>query len=71
MIDRRNALKLVLGSAAALAAPSVLGQTPAKPRTRLVFLGTKGGPRVGIGASNPANSWSSTTCRSWSIAVWA
>jgi ribonuclease BN (tRNA processing enzyme) len=38
-----------------LAAPSVLGQTPAKPRTRLVFLGTKGGPRVGIGASNPAN----------------
>jgi ribonuclease BN (tRNA processing enzyme) len=55
MIDRRNALKLALGSAAALAAPSVLGQTPAKPRTRLVFLGTKGGPRVGIGASNPAN----------------
>ena len=33
----------------------MLGQTPAKPRTRLVFLGTKGGPRVGIGASNPAN----------------
>jgi ribonuclease BN (tRNA processing enzyme) len=25
------------------------------PRTRTVFLGTKGGPRVGIGASNPAN----------------
>jgi len=25
------------------------------PRTRIVFLGTKGGPRVGIGASNPAN----------------
>ena len=55
MIDRRNALKLVLGSAAALAAPSVLGQTPATPRPRLVFLGTKGGPRVGVGASNPAN----------------
>src|SRR6476620_4259942 len=55
MIDRRNALKLALGSAAAFAAPSVLGQTPAKPRTRLVFLGTKGGPRVGVGASNPAN----------------
>ncbi|MFH7588181.1 MBL fold metallo-hydrolase, partial [Oceanimonas smirnovii] len=24
-------------------------------RTRIVFLGTKGGPRVGIGAANPAN----------------
>src|SRR5258705_1574725 len=55
MIDRRNALKLALGSAAALATPSVLGQTPAKPRSRVVFLGTKGGPRVGVGASNPAN----------------
>jgi hypothetical protein len=55
MIDRRNALKLALGSAAALAAPSVLGQTPARPRSRVVFLGTKGGPRVGVGASNPAN----------------
>lgn len=54
MIDRRNALKLALGSAALLAAPSVHAQT-AKPRTRIVFLGTKGGPRVGIGASNPAN----------------
>jgi ribonuclease BN (tRNA processing enzyme) len=56
MIDRREALKLALGSAAALlAAPTVFAQTPAKPRTRIVFLGTKGGPRVGIGASNPAN----------------
>jgi ribonuclease BN (tRNA processing enzyme) len=54
MIDRRNALKLALGGAAALAAPGVLAQA-AKPRTRIVFLGTKGGPRVGIGASNPAN----------------
>ncbi|MFB9269459.1 MBL fold metallo-hydrolase [Bradyrhizobium erythrophlei] len=54
MIDRRNALKLALGSAAVLAAPAVLAQS-AKPRTRIVFLGTKGGPRVGIGASNPAN----------------
>jgi ribonuclease BN (tRNA processing enzyme) len=55
MIDRRNALKLALGSAAVLAAPNVMAQTPAKPRTRVVFLGTKGGPRVGVGASNPAN----------------
>ncbi|WP_420967892.1 MBL fold metallo-hydrolase [Bradyrhizobium sp. B120] len=54
MIDRRNALKLALGSAALLAAPGVRAQG-AKPRTRIVFLGTKGGPRVGIGASNPAN----------------
>jgi ribonuclease BN (tRNA processing enzyme) len=54
MIDRRAALKLALGSAAVLAAPALLAQT-AKPRTRIVFLGTKGGPRVGVGASNPAN----------------
>jgi ribonuclease BN (tRNA processing enzyme) len=55
MMDRRNALKLALGSAAALAAPTVLAQTQAKPRTKIVFLGTKGGPRVGVGPSNPAN----------------
>ena len=55
MIDRRDALKLALGSAAAaLAAPTIRAQT-AKPRTRIVFLGTKGGPRVGVGPSNPAN----------------
>ncbi|MGY3486063.1 ribonuclease BN (tRNA processing enzyme) [Bradyrhizobium sp. USDA 4011] len=54
MIDRRNALKMALGSAAMLAAPAAHAQG-AKPRTRIVFLGTKGGPRVGIGASNPAN----------------
>jgi hypothetical protein len=54
MIDRRDMLKLALGSAAALASPA-LAQSPAKARTRMVFLGTKGGPRVGIGASNPAN----------------
>src|SRR5580692_7480950 len=55
MIERRELLKLALGSAAtALAAPAI-AQTPAKPRTRIVFLGTKGGPRIGIGASNPAN----------------
>jgi ribonuclease BN (tRNA processing enzyme) len=55
MIDRRNALKLALGSAAVLTAPAVLAQAQAKPRTKIVFLGTKGGPRVGVGPSNPAN----------------
>jgi len=53
MIDRRDILKLALGGAAALAAPALA--PAAQPRTRVVFLGTKGGPRVGIGASNPAN----------------
>jgi ribonuclease BN (tRNA processing enzyme) len=55
MIDRRDALKLALGSAAALAAPAALAQSPAKARTKIVFLGTKGGPRVDVGPSNPAN----------------
>jgi ribonuclease BN (tRNA processing enzyme) len=54
MIDRRDALKLALGGAAVVAAPAAFSQT-AKARTRIVFLGTKGGPRVGLGASNPAN----------------
>src|SRR6202043_3367407 len=54
MIYRRYALKLTLGRGAALASPA-LAESPAKPRTRIVFLGTKGGPNVGKGASNPAN----------------
>jgi ribonuclease BN (tRNA processing enzyme) len=54
MIDRRRALKLALAGTAALAAPAVFAQAD-KPRTRIVFLGTKGGPRVGLGPSNPAN----------------
>jgi ribonuclease BN (tRNA processing enzyme) len=54
MIDRRTMLSLGLGAAGALAAPAAFAQG-SKPRTRIVFLGTKGGPRVGIGASNPAN----------------
>src|SRR5437868_12538723 len=54
MIDRRNALKLALGSAVAFASPPAFAQT-AKPRTRIVFLGTKGGPRIDNGPSNPAN----------------
>jgi ribonuclease BN (tRNA processing enzyme) len=54
MIDRRHALKLALAGTAALTAPAVFAQAD-KPRTRVVFLGTKGGPRVGLGPSNPAN----------------
>jgi ribonuclease BN (tRNA processing enzyme) len=54
MIDRRDALKLALGTAAVFTSAPALTE-PAKPRTKIVFLGTKGGPRVGIGASNPAN----------------
>src|SRR5436305_6172382 len=53
MIGRRDVLKFAVGGAAVLASPA-LAQT-AKPRTRIVFLGTKGGPRIGVGASNPAN----------------
>jgi ribonuclease BN (tRNA processing enzyme) len=54
MIGRRDVLRLSLGGAAALAAPKVCAQMK-KPRTRIVLLGTKGGPRVGLNASNPAN----------------
>src|SRR4051794_31845550 len=54
MIDRRNLLKLAAGAAGALTTPSAFGQA-AREGTRVVFLGTKGGPRVGVGASNPAN----------------
>lgn len=55
MIHRRDAMKLALAGAAALTAPAIRAQTPAKPRSRVVFLGTKGGPRVGLNAANPAN----------------
>ncbi|WPO42351.1 MBL fold metallo-hydrolase [Tardiphaga sp. 42S5] len=55
MIDRRDMLKFAAAGAMVLAARPALAQTPAKPRTRIIFLGTKGGPRVGVGASNPAN----------------
>ncbi|WOH81780.1 hypothetical protein RX327_00695 [Bradyrhizobium sp. BEA-2-5] len=61
MIDRRNALKLALCSAAVLAAPHVRAQTD-KARTRIVFLGTKGGPRAAL--RTPPISSSSTTPRS-------
>ncbi|UFS75190.1 MBL fold metallo-hydrolase [Tardiphaga sp. 37S4] len=55
MIDRRDMLKFAAAGAMVFAARPALAQTPAKPRTRIIFLGTKGGPRVGVGASNPAN----------------
>src|SRR5256885_1176221 len=35
--------------------PHAQAQSEAKARTRIVFLGTKGGPRVEVGRSNPAN----------------
>src|SRR3954466_10817119 len=54
MIDRRNLLRLAAGAAGALTAPSAFAQA-AREGTRIVFLGTKGGPRVNVGASNPAN----------------
>ena len=54
MINRRTMLSLAMGTAAAMATRSVIAQG-ARTGTRIVFLGTKGGPRVGIGASNPAN----------------
>ncbi|MEH2511498.1 ribonuclease BN (tRNA processing enzyme) [Nitrobacteraceae bacterium AZCC 1564] len=59
MIDRRDLLKFVAaGTAAAMSQGSrAFAQDAAKkPRSRIVFLGTKGGPRVGVGASNPANA---------------
>src|SRR6185437_12602576 len=57
MLHRRNLLKLsTAGSLASLMKmPLVHAQSQAKPRTRIVFLGTKGGPRVEMGRSNPAN----------------
>jgi ribonuclease BN (tRNA processing enzyme) len=59
-LDRRTLLKLSLAGAAvgtAAVTPVVspaLAQAP-KKRARWVCLGTKGGPRVGLGRSNPAN----------------
>lgn len=57
MLHRRDLLKLsALGGLASLTRmPAALAQSPAKARTRIVFLGTKGGPRIGLGRSNPAN----------------
>ena len=57
MMHRRDLLKLsLLGGLASLAkTPLAHAQSQAKGRTRIVFLGTKGGPRVEMGRSNPAN----------------
>jgi ribonuclease BN (tRNA processing enzyme) len=57
MIYRRKFLQLSLSSALAplFAMPSARAQSGRKARTRIVFLGTKGGPRVEVGRSNPAN----------------
>jgi len=58
MLHRRDLLKIsALGGVAALAKiPAARAQpATAKPRTRIVFLGTKGGPRVETRRSNPAN----------------
>lgn len=57
MLHRRRLLKIsmfgTLGSMMKL--PPAQAQSEAKARTRIVFLGTKGGPRVEMGRSNPAN----------------
>jgi ribonuclease BN (tRNA processing enzyme) len=61
MLHRRNLLKLsTLGSLGSLmkmqlARAQSQANSEARPRTRIVFLGTKGGPRVETGRSNPAN----------------
>ncbi len=51
MLHRRDILKLsALGGLASFATKSArMAQAAAKPRTRIVFLGTKGGPRIGLG----------------------
>src|SRR5262245_1265178 len=59
MIDRRDLLKFAAaGTAAAMSRGSAAFAQDAakKSRSRIVFLGTKGGPRVGVGAANPANA---------------
>lgn len=55
MIDRRKLLKGAAAVAAMTAASRAMAQDKPKPRTRIVFLGTKGGPRVSVGRSNPAS----------------
>jgi ribonuclease BN (tRNA processing enzyme) len=52
--DRRNILMLAAMGMATAATPMPAGAA-GTARTRIVFLGTKGGPRVGTGRSNPAN----------------
>jgi len=51
IMNRRNLLKLSTlgGFASLMKMPSAKAQSQAKSRTRIVFLGTKGGPRVEVG----------------------
>src|SRR3974390_517933 len=55
MLHRRDLMKLsALGGLASVAGISMAAaQSPAKPRTRIVFLGTKGGPRAQTRRSQP------------------
>ena len=55
MIGRREFLKATAASAAMTKVSFAFAQDKPKPRTRVVFLGTKGGPRVTTGRSNPAS----------------
>ena len=55
MIGRRDILKGAAATAAMTKVSFALAQDRPKPRTRIVFLGTKAGPRVSLNASNPAN----------------
>jgi ribonuclease BN (tRNA processing enzyme) len=57
MIYRRDFLQFsMLGTLVPLLTmPSARAQSGTRARTRIVFLGTKGGPRVEVGRSNPAN----------------
>jgi ribonuclease BN (tRNA processing enzyme) len=57
-MDRRDLMRLSLLSAAAGAWPfavGAVGPVEAAKRTRWIILGSKGGPRVTTGRSNPAN----------------
>jgi len=56
VLDRRDVLRLGLLTAAAMAQPAASRRADAAPAgTRLILLGTKGGPRVELGRSNPAS----------------
>ena len=57
MLHRRTFLKFAtfVSGASLLRRQLAQAQPEAKARTRILFLGTKGGPRVEIGRSNPAN----------------
>jgi hypothetical protein len=55
-IARRTLLQLsLLGAAGRLALPPSPIEAAEDKRTRWIFLGSKGGPRITTGRSNPAN----------------